>query len=168
MVHTDDDIRVLQCLNAQIKIDLTACHTALHVGFQLILKESVAARHTGRKLKILVVDRFQLRRNVSAVDGFFAAAVPGHAFQHRIISFLKFCLCFSGYFVFLTEDIVPDFNSIKIFYHFKPENATYRGAKIGIFGKNKTPQAAARGNFEAIPHKEVSLCGILGFIRNAR
>lgn len=77
MVHTDDDIRVLQCLNAQIKSILPRAHTALHVGFQLILKESVAARHTGRKLKILVVDRFQLRRNVSAVDGFFAAAVPG-------------------------------------------------------------------------------------------
>lgn len=168
MVHTDDDIRVLQCLNAQIKIDLAACHTALHVGFQLILKESVAARHTGRKLKILMVDRFQLRRNVSAVDGFFAAAVPGHAFQHRIISFLKFCLCFSGYFVFLTEDIVPDFNSIKIFYHFKPENATCRGRKSEFSEKTKHRRQQPAAILRQYRIKRFRFAAFLGFIRNAR
>lgn len=39
--------------------------------------------------------------------------------------------------MFLTEDIVPDFNSIKIFYHFKPENATYRGRKSEFSEKTK-------------------------------
>ena len=39
--------------------------------------------------------------------------------------------------MFLTEDIVPDFNSIKIFYHFKPENATYRVRKSEFSEKTK-------------------------------